>query len=153
MRKGALPTVTTFPVTTRLDGSAPRIWVQEVKGEHDGPTPSFVSTQHGAEWFSVEIMRRVITELVPAKLRGRVIGVPVANPVALGHFHAHDARRVGRAGPDRVWPCGPTWIAEQIAAALDQHLFRISGRSVWSVFGLRTPHRVRTTGDVDRAEG
>jgi len=80
LTKGTSGSLRTIAVTTRLDGSELRIPVHEVKGTRDGPTLTLVSTQHGAEWFSVEIVRRVIAGLTPAALRGRVVGIPVANP-------------------------------------------------------------------------
>jgi predicted deacylase len=107
-------------VTTRLDGSELRIPVHEVKGQRDGPTLTLVSTQHGAEWFSVEIVRRVLTELDPSALRGRVIGIPVANPVALEQFKRMTPDESDEPDLNRVWPGGVTWITEQIAAALDK---------------------------------
>lgn len=110
------------PVTTRLDGSELRIPVHEVKGTHDGPTLTLISSQHGAEWFSIEIVRRVIAELDPGALRGRVIGVPVANPVALEHLTRMTPDESDEPDLNRVWPGGPTWLTEQIASALDQHV-------------------------------
>ncbi len=109
-------------VTTRLDGSELRVPVHVVKGGRDGPTLTLISTQHGAEWFSIEIVRRVITELVPGTLRGRVIGVPVANPVALEHFTRMTPDESDEPDLNRVWPGGRTWITEQIAAALDKQV-------------------------------
>ncbi len=109
-------------VTTRLDGSELRIPVHVVTGRRDGPTLTLVSTQHGAEWFSVEVVRRVITELVPERLRGRVIGVPVANPVALEQFTRLTPDESDEPDLNRVWPGGPTWITEQIAAALHKEV-------------------------------
>ena len=115
-------TVRTVSVTTRLDGSELRIPVHEVKGERDGPTLTLVSTQHGAEWFSVEIVRRVLSDLTPKSLRGRVVGVPVANPVALEHFTRMTPDESDEPDLNRVWPGGTTWITEQIAAALDKEV-------------------------------
>ena len=119
MGKGTLRTAA---VTTRLDGSELRIPVHEVKGERDGPTLTLVSTQHGAEWFSVEIVRRVLAELTPKALRGRVVGIPVANPVALEHFTRMTPDESDEPDLNRVWPGGTTWITEQIAAALDKEV-------------------------------
>ena len=114
--------ITTVSVTTRLDGSELRIPVHEVKGERDGPTLTLVSTQHGAEWFSIEIVRRVVSELAPSALRGRVIGIPVANPIALEHFTRMTPDESDEPDLNRVWPGGMTWITEQIAAALDKEV-------------------------------
>ncbi|HUG05705.1 MAG TPA: succinylglutamate desuccinylase/aspartoacylase family protein [Candidatus Limnocylindria bacterium] len=112
----------TVSVTTRLDGSELRIPVHVVKGERDGPTLTLVSTQHGGEWLSIEIVRRVISELVPSALRGRVIGIPVANPIALEHFTRMTPDESDEPDLNRVWPGGKTWITEQIAAALDNEV-------------------------------
>ena len=122
MTKGTSGSLRTIAVTTRLDGSELRIPVHEVKGTRDGPTLTLVSTQHGAEWFSVEIVRRVIAELTPAALRGRVLGIPVANPVALEHFTRMTPDESDEPDLNRVWPGGTTWITEQIASALDKEV-------------------------------
>lgn len=111
-------------VTTRLDGSELRIPVHTVKGERDGPTLTLISTQHGAEWFSVEIVRRVLAETDPKSLRGRVIGVPVANPIALEQLTRMTPDESDEPDLNRVWPGGQTWITEQIAAALDKEVLR-----------------------------
>src|SRR5688572_15182572 len=113
-------TVRMVSVTTRLDGSELRIPVHEVTGKRDGPTFTLVSTQHGAEWFSVEIVRRVLNDLTPAALRGRVVGIPVANPIALEHFTRMTPDESDEPDLNRVWPGGVTWVTEQIAAALDK---------------------------------
>lgn len=112
------------PVTTRLDGSELRIPVHVLKGDRDGPTLTLVSTQHGAEWFSVEIIRRVLAEVTTASLRGRVIGIPVANPVALEQLKRMTPDESDDPDLNRVWPGGTTWLAEQIAAALEKAVLR-----------------------------
>lgn len=111
-------------VTTRLDGSELRIPIHILKGERDGPTLTLVSTQHGAEWFSVEIIRRVLADVPAKSLRGRVIGIPVANPIALEQFKRMTPDESDEPDLNRVWPGGTTWLAEQIAAALDRAVLR-----------------------------
>jgi len=96
--------------------------VHVVTGAREGPTLTLVSTQHGAEWSSIEIVRRVITGLAPDALRGRVIGVPVANPLALEHFTRMTPDESDEPDLNRVWPGGSTWITEQIAAALTEQV-------------------------------
>lgn len=112
------------PVTTRLDGSELRIPVHIVKGDRDGPTLTLVSTQHGAEWFSIEMIRRVLADAMPKALRGRVIGIPVANPIALEQFKRMTPDESDEPDLNRVWPGGQTWVTEQIAAALDKAVLR-----------------------------
>ena len=57
-----------------------------MNGAADGPTLVMTSTQHGIEIQGIEVIRRVMRERVdPEDLRGAVIGVPVANPLAFMH--------------------------------------------------------------------
>jgi len=57
-----------------------------MNGAEDGPTLVMTSTQHGIEIQGIEVIRRVMREKVEARdLRGAVIGVPVANPLAFMH--------------------------------------------------------------------
>lgn len=57
-----------------------------MNGAEDGPTLVMTSTQHGIEIQGIEVIRRVMREKVePKDLRGAVIGVPVANPLAFMH--------------------------------------------------------------------
>ena len=57
-----------------------------MNGAEDGPTLVMTSTQHGIEIQGIEVIRRVMREKVePRDLRGAVIGVPVANPLAFMH--------------------------------------------------------------------
>ncbi|MGQ0571009.1 MAG: succinylglutamate desuccinylase, partial [Armatimonadota bacterium] len=49
-----------LPVTTKLDGSVLMIPVHVVCGARSGPRLTLVSTLHGCEWFSIEILRRAV---------------------------------------------------------------------------------------------
>ncbi len=57
-----------------------------MNGAEEGPTLVVVSTQHGIEIQGIEVIHKVMRErLDPKTLRGAVIGVPVANPLAYMH--------------------------------------------------------------------
>ena len=57
-----------------------------MNGAEDGPTLVVTSTQHGIEIQGIEVIRKVMRErLDPKALRGAVISVPVANPLAFMH--------------------------------------------------------------------
>ena len=57
-----------------------------MNGVEEGPTLLLMSTQHGTEIQGIEVIRRVMRErLDPKALRGAVISVPVANPLAFMH--------------------------------------------------------------------
>src|SRR3972149_6733436 len=53
-----------------------------VAGKKDGPTLLLLSMLHGNEWFSVLILRELLSRLDPGSLSGNVIAVPVANVAA-----------------------------------------------------------------------
>lgn len=64
-----------------------------VNGANPGPTLCLVGAIHGDELNGVEMIRSVIFDIDPAKLKGVVIGVPVANIMGF--------RRNSRYLPDR----------------------------------------------------
>jgi len=92
--------------------------VMVMNGIEDGPTLLLMSTQHGIEIQGIEVIRRVMREIVkPEKLRGALIGIPVGNPLAFMH-HKYlswiDDLDVGAVRADN--PKGNT--TERIAYAL-----------------------------------
>ena len=64
-----------------------------VNGALPGPTLCLTAAVHGDELNSIEIVRRVLHEIVPGKLSGAVIGVPIVN--------VQGFRRGSRYLPDR----------------------------------------------------
>jgi len=80
LRKGAVKGVE-LNVGVSID-----VPVLVMNGAADGPTLVMTSTQHGIEIQGIEVIRRVMRgKLEPEDLRGAVIGVPVANPLAFMH--------------------------------------------------------------------
>ena len=67
--------------------------VLAVNGAEPGPVLCLTGAVHGDELNGIEIVRRVIHNLDPEKLRGAVIGVPIVN--------LHGFRRASRYLPDR----------------------------------------------------
>jgi predicted deacylase len=59
-----------------------RMPVATLDGKHDGPTWVFAAAVHGDEYEGPEAIRRAIAELSDLDFRGRVIALPVANPMA-----------------------------------------------------------------------
>ncbi len=60
--------------------------VLAMNGAEEGPTLLLLSTQHGIEIQGIEVIRRVMREVLnPESLRGAVIGIPVGNPLAFMH--------------------------------------------------------------------
>lgn len=80
LKKGVIKGVE-LNTNTRVD-----IPVLVMNGEKDGPTLVLTSTQHGIEIQGIEVIHRVMREKVaPRDLRGAIIGIPVANPLAYMH--------------------------------------------------------------------
>lgn len=66
------------------DSSEVRIPLLLMNGAEPGPTVYIGAAMHGIEIAGVEVIRRVMREVIdPRKLRGRIIGVPVQNPLAV----------------------------------------------------------------------
>jgi hypothetical protein len=76
-----------------FEGIAVPTAVLVVNGPREGPTLCLTAALHGDELNGIEIVRRVMYELEPAKLSGTVIGVPIVN--------LHGFRRNSRYLPDR----------------------------------------------------
>ena len=84
-------------------------WV--LQGRRPGPVLYVHSTQHGNEISGVEVVRRVAQSLDPRRLRGTLVAVPVANPLALRwrcHHYLQGPEEAYQARPeldlDHVWP-------------------------------------------------
>jgi len=61
--------------------------VMVMNGVDEGPTLLLMSTQHGTEIQGIEVIRRLMREILSARnLRGSVIGIPVGNPLAFMHY-------------------------------------------------------------------
>lgn len=58
------------------------LYVHVLCGREPGPNLLLISMLHGNEWFSTVQLRRLLAELDPTKMRGTLMVVPVANPVA-----------------------------------------------------------------------
>ena len=103
-------------VGTLATGQPLRIAVHDVRGERDGPTVGITASIHGDEVTPVEAIRRLLAELAPADIAGRLLVAPVVNPLA---FQAHtrhtpqDMQNLNRVFPgDR-----DGWLTEQLGRA------------------------------------
>ena len=116
----ALPDKQTLPVPC---------WV--IRGRRAGESDPVLyvhSTQHGNEISGIEVVRRVAQALDPRRLRGTVIAVPVANPLALQwrrHHYLQGPEEAYQGRPaldiDHFWPgdAGGTHV-QRLAHALWQ---------------------------------
>lgn len=71
-----------LPVTQTREGLPVNLIVHVITGREPGPRLLLLSMLHGNEWLSAVQFRRLASEIDPAKLKGTLMLVPVANPVA-----------------------------------------------------------------------
>lgn len=99
-----------------------RIPFQVLNGMADGPNICLEATLHGWEPMGAEILRRALLQVDPARLRGTIYCLPLANPfsVEFGGSVESTGTRVNPADLldlNRVWPGKRenAWLTEQMA--------------------------------------
>lgn len=94
--------------------------VHEYVGDEDGPTVYAQAAQHGHEVNGTEVLRRLHDEFRDIEA-GRIVAVPVANPLTFDHASYTTPRAIEETNPNmnRVWPGDPEGtIHERLAAKL-----------------------------------
>lgn len=84
-----------------IAGLATPVPVLVVNGKNPGKTFCLMAAIHGDELNGIEVVRRVIYELDPTKLAGRVIGVPIVN---LQGFQRNSRYLADRRDLNRYFP-------------------------------------------------
>ncbi|MBW7915517.1 MAG: succinylglutamate desuccinylase/aspartoacylase family protein [Trueperaceae bacterium] len=107
-----------LPVTTRSSGEKLSIALHTLEGAAAGPTLGLFSTSHGDEAYAVLVIREVLKRVDPARLKGRILAMPLGNPVAFESF----TRTTGQGmntdmnNLNRVFPGDPGgWLTQQMA--------------------------------------
>lgn len=95
-------------VCTLATGAPLRIVIHEVDGARDGPTLGVSALIHGDEITGPEVIRRVLDQLDPSRLRGRLRLVPVANPLAFQTLTRGTPLAVEIGNLNRVFPADPS---------------------------------------------
>src|SRR5581483_12146325 len=88
-------------------------------GAGDGPTLCLIAGIHGAEYPPIEAVIRFCRQLDPAKLRGRLVALPVVNLPAFWERTPFVCPRDGK-NPNRVFPGDANGTFSE---ALAHHLF------------------------------
>lgn len=106
-----------IPVTTLASGHDLFIPLHRLEGAAAGPTLGLSAVVHGDEPLTNEVVRRVLTETDPADLRGTLLAVPIANPLAFEALARHTP--IDQLDMNRNFPGAPAgWLSEQMAHAL-----------------------------------
>ncbi|MGH2402920.1 MAG: succinylglutamate desuccinylase/aspartoacylase family protein [bacterium] len=164
---GAGRTFHRFPVTVDLHGGEISLAVHDITGARDGPTLAVLSSLHGGEWLSIEMVRRLVALLDPQAMAGRVLAVPVGNPAALNHLTRNTPDESGSADLNRVFPGQFTWLADLLAKAITEHVLKkcqyvidmhlgLWGSSFYTVVwpkDLPDPEQVKRAGVMAHAYG
>ncbi|UCH25194.1 MAG: succinylglutamate desuccinylase/aspartoacylase family protein [Trueperaceae bacterium] len=116
-----------LPVTTLASGAELGVPVHVVAGDEPGPGLALVVGLHGHEYSAINILREVLQSVDPARLRGHLIMVPMANPVAFEYGSKStwiDGLYGGPGDLNRSWPGSPDgWLTERLAHAMAHEVF------------------------------
>ncbi len=112
----------TLPVTR--DVAMPiDIYTHVVTGTKDGPTLLLLSMLHGNEWFSVLILRELLSRLDPKALSGNVVAVPVANTAAFVTGTRVIVDDSDEPDCNRTFGGVYDWMTNQITRVIERELF------------------------------
>ncbi len=112
----------TLPVAALASGAPLGIGVHVVAGAEPGPGLGLVVGLHGHEYSAIDILRKVLDTIDPATLRGHLILVPMANPIAFEHSSKSgwiDGLHGGYGDLNKTWPGSDDgWITDRLAFTL-----------------------------------
>jgi len=93
--------------------------VHTYEGAREGPTLYVQAAQHGREVNGTELLRRFHDRVAPEALAGRVVTVPVVDPLTFDRvsYTTPEELDSANANMNRVWPGDPTGSLHQRMAA------------------------------------
>lgn len=110
-----------IPVAQLASGMNLRIAAHVLTGAQDGPTIGITAGIHGDELLPIEVVRRVLESVNLETLRGRIVAIPLVNPLAFESFTRHTPTDMHNL--NRVFPgTADTWLSELLAKALVDYL-------------------------------
>lgn len=116
---------TRIDITTMLNGAMLAIPLHVVTGAKDGPTFGIVTNTHGDEFLPTMVIRDFINDLDTSKLRGRMVIVSCANPMATAGFGRQTPEQHGRTDLHEVYPGNARGnTTSMIAATITENVLR-----------------------------
>jgi predicted deacylase len=114
-------------VCMMADGSPLGIPVHIVAGAKPGPKLVVMSTAHGYEICQISVIKELVETIDPRKLKGTLVAIPVANPVAFegGTRSTWIDSIFGDSGNmNRLWPGRPNgWLTERMTYKISSEVF------------------------------
>lgn len=109
-----------IPITTLANGYELALPLHRVTGAQPGPTLGLLALIHGDEPLPNVIIRQVLNQLEPDQLKGTVLALPVANPLAYEALSRNTP--LDMTNMNRIFPGAPDgMLTEQIAHAIVSH--------------------------------
>src|SRR4051812_46898727 len=110
-------------VTSMLNGAMLALPLHVITGGEPGPTFGILTNTHGDEFLATIAIREFVNALDVAKLKGRIVLVSVANPMATAGFGRLTPEQHGRTDLHEVYPGNPRGNTTQmIAAAITENV-------------------------------
>ena len=114
------------PVTVGLNGAELALWVHVVRGRQPGPTLVLLSGLHGGEWFSIDVVRRLVLDTDPENLRGAIVAAPTVNGPALALNTRNIPDESDSPDLNRIFPGPLTWTSDQIIATVAREMLPLA---------------------------
>jgi predicted deacylase len=147
---------TRIEVTSMLNGAMLALPLHVVTGRHPGPTLGVVTNTHGDEFLPSTAIRTLLAQLDTGTLKGRLVVISVANPLAMAAFGRQTPEQHGRTDLHEVYPGNArgnttSMIAAAITANVIDHVDTLidfhSGGSGGRL-QARVDYNIRATGEV-----
>ncbi len=111
-----------YLVTGDTAAAGSRIPVSVINGAQPGPTFTIVAGIHGFEYPPIVAVQELLREIDPAKLKGRLIILPLASPASFygrsPFLHPQDRRNLNNAFPGRSGGSATEQIADAITRTI-----------------------------------
>ena len=114
---------TRIEITTMLNGSTLALPLHVITGRDPGSTFGIITNTHGDEFLATIAIRDFINALDTARLKGRIVLVSCANPMATAGFGRQTPEQHGRTDLHEVYPGNARGNTTQmIAAAITENV-------------------------------
>lgn len=104
-------------ITSMLNGAMLSLPLHVFTGGEPGPTFGIITNTHGDEFLATIAIREFVNALDVAKMKGRIVLVSVANPMATAGFGRQTPEQHGRTDLHEVYPGNPRGNTTQMIAA------------------------------------